>query len=84
MTYSNSIHFSAQENELIDFFWVNSGDGFKVIYQVALTILKLNEERILQAEDSIGAFQVLQNMPRRMIDCDKFIKVWFEGKAGLT
>ncbi|KAI8368632.1 rab-GTPase-TBC domain-containing protein [Choanephora cucurbitarum] len=60
------------------------GDGFKVIYQVALTILKLNEERILKAEDSIGAFQVLQNMPRRMIDCDKFIKVRFEGKAEST
>ncbi|KAI8360822.1 rab-GTPase-TBC domain-containing protein [Blakeslea trispora] len=56
------------------------GDGFKIIYQAALTILKLNEQRILQAEDSIEALQVLQNMPRRMIDCDKFMKCIFSLK----
>ncbi|KAI7897842.1 rab-GTPase-TBC domain-containing protein [Cokeromyces recurvatus] len=55
------------------------GEGFKVLYQVTFTLLKLNEQRISKAEDSVETFQILQNMPKRMIDCDKFIKCIFSG-----
>jgi len=52
-----------------------SGEGCKVLYKVALTILKLNEQRIWNAQDSVDTFQLLQNMPKRLIDCDQFLKV---------
>ncbi|KAL9556085.1 hypothetical protein MBANPS3_002045 [Mucor bainieri] len=53
------------------------GDGCKVLYKAALTILKLNEQRIRDAEDSVDTFQLLQNMPKRLIDCDQFLKCVF-------
>ncbi|KAI8050662.1 rab-GTPase-TBC domain-containing protein [Gilbertella persicaria] len=59
-------------------------EGFKVLYQVALTILKLNEQRIYEAEDAIEAFQILQSMPKRMIDCDQFIKCIFSSKNDIV
>lgn len=52
-----------------------SGEGYKVLYQVALTIIKLNEQAIWDAQDSIDTIQILQNMPRRLINCHEFIKV---------
>lgn len=52
-----------------------SGEGYKVLYQVALTIMKLNEQAIWDAQDSIDTIQILQNMPRRLINCHEFIKV---------
>ncbi|OAD01593.1 hypothetical protein MUCCIDRAFT_83333 [Mucor lusitanicus CBS 277.49] len=51
------------------------GEGCKVLYKAALTILKLNEQRIRDAEDSVDTFQLLQNMPKRLIDCDQFLKL---------
>lgn len=56
-------------------FLLYSGEGCKVLYKAALTILKLNEQRIRDAEDSVDTFQLLQNMPKRLIDCDQFLKV---------
>ncbi|KAG2231138.1 hypothetical protein INT48_003346 [Thamnidium elegans] len=53
------------------------GEGYKVLYQVALTIMKLNEKVIWDAQDSIDTIQILQNMPRRLIDCHEFIKSVF-------
>ncbi|CEP14389.1 hypothetical protein [Parasitella parasitica] len=53
------------------------GEGCKVLYQVALTIFKLNEQRIRNAKDSTETFQILQNMPKRVIDCDQFMKCVF-------
>ena len=52
-----------------------SGEGCQVLYKTALTILKLNEQRIRNAEDSVDTFQLLQNMPKKLIDCDQFLKV---------
>jgi hypothetical protein len=46
-----------------------------MLYQAALTILKLNEQRIWDVKDSIDTLQILQSTPKRMIDCDQFIKV---------
>ncbi|GAN00667.1 conserved hypothetical protein [Mucor ambiguus] len=53
------------------------GEGCKVLYKTALTILKLNEQRIRDAEDSVDTFQLLQNMPKRLYDCDQFLKCIF-------
>ncbi|CAO3659614.1 unnamed protein product [Rhizopus stolonifer] len=54
-----------------------AGEGFKILYQVALTIIKLNEESIWNAEDSIEAFQILQNMPKTFVDSHDFMKTVF-------
>ncbi|CEG79208.1 hypothetical protein RMATCC62417_13703 [Rhizopus microsporus] len=51
------------------------GGGFKVLYQAALTIIKMNEENIWEAEDSVDAFQILQNAPKKLIDGRHFIEV---------
>lgn len=42
---------------------------------MALTIIKQSEEKIWMAEDSVEAFQILQNTPKKLIDCHEFIKV---------
>lgn len=42
---------------------------------MALTIIKQSEEKIWMAEDSVEAFQILQNTPKKLINCHEFIKV---------
>jgi hypothetical protein len=51
------------------------------MFQVALTIIEMNQERISKLQDPIEIFQILQNMPRRLIDCHRFMDVriyWLE------
>lgn len=50
-------------------------EGYKVLFRVALTIIKLNDRKIKAVEDPTEVFQILQNMPRRLIDCHKFMEV---------
>lgn len=45
------------------------------MFQVALTIIQMNQEKILDLQDPIELFQILQNMPRRLIDCHQFMNV---------
>jgi hypothetical protein len=45
------------------------------MFRVALSLIKMNEERIKNLKDPIEIFQVLQNMPRRLIDCHNFMDV---------
>lgn len=35
----------------------------------------MNSEKIATLEDPIEIFQILQNMPRRLIDCHQFMNV---------
>ncbi|KAI8979031.1 rab-GTPase-TBC domain-containing protein [Pilobolus umbonatus] len=53
------------------------GEGFKIIYQVALTIIKMNEDNIRRVEDYVDLFQVLQVMPKKLIDCHQFMEMVF-------
>ncbi|KAL9552461.1 hypothetical protein MBANPS3_003760 [Mucor bainieri] len=48
-------------------------DGQKVLFRVALGIFKLNENEIMAVHDPLEVFQVIQNMPKRMVDCHKLI-----------
>jgi hypothetical protein len=50
-------------------------EGYSVMFRVALSLIKMNEERIKDLKDPIEIFQVLQNMPRRLIDCHNFMDV---------
>ncbi|CAG8466300.1 10561_t:CDS:2 [Ambispora gerdemannii] len=49
----------------------------KVLFRVALAIFKINEEKILAVDDPMEVFQVVQNMPKRLIDCHKLMEVCF-------
>ncbi|KAL9553480.1 hypothetical protein MBANPS3_003274 [Mucor bainieri] len=48
-------------------------EGYSIMFQTALTIMKMNSEKIATLEDPIEIFQILQNMPRRLIDCHQFM-----------
>ncbi|CAG8492126.1 5802_t:CDS:2 [Cetraspora pellucida] len=52
-------------------------EGNKILFRVALAILRLNEEKILAVDDPMEVFQVVQNMPKKLIDCHKLIDVCF-------
>lgn len=52
-------------------------EGYHIMFKVALTIIKLNQSRILNLQDPIEIFQILQNMPRRLIDCHTFMETVF-------
>lgn len=52
-------------------------EGYKVLFRVALTIIKMNEQAICAVDDPTEVFQILQNMPRRLIDAHDFLDVSF-------
>ena len=57
-------------------------EGSKVLFRVALTIMKMNEKRIWALDDPIEIFPVLQSMPRRLVDCHRFMECVFS-KSGV-
>ncbi|CAG8673992.1 3784_t:CDS:2 [Acaulospora morrowiae] len=59
-------------------------EGNKVLFRVALAIFKLNEEKILAVDDPMEIFQVVQNMPKRLVDCHKLIDVCFRRRKGVS
>ncbi|KAI9012135.1 rab-GTPase-TBC domain-containing protein [Phycomyces nitens] len=48
-------------------------EGQRALFRVALGIFKVNEQAILNVHDSLEVFQVVQNIPKRMVDCHKLI-----------
>ncbi|KAL2043990.1 hypothetical protein N7G274_003510 [Stereocaulon virgatum] len=48
-------------------------EGSRTLFRVALTIFKLGEQRIKDVTDSMELFQVVQGLPRGMIDASAFI-----------
>ncbi|CAG8446460.1 11174_t:CDS:2, partial [Scutellospora calospora] len=50
----------------------------KILFRIALAIFKLNEEKILAVDDPMEIFQVVQNMPKKLIDCHKLIDMLIE------
>ncbi|KAI9243550.1 rab-GTPase-TBC domain-containing protein [Phascolomyces articulosus] len=57
-------------------------EGSKVLFRVALTIIKMNEKRIWSLDDPIEIFPVLQSMPRRLVNCHRFMECVFS-KTGV-
>ncbi|KAL0074995.1 hypothetical protein J3Q64DRAFT_1776224 [Phycomyces blakesleeanus] len=47
------------------------------MFKVALAIFKLNEHNIGDLEDPVDVFRILQNMPRRLIDCHRLMEYVF-------
>ncbi|CAO3655507.1 unnamed protein product [Mucor hiemalis] len=52
-------------------------EGYSVMFQVALSIIYMNREKVNELGDPIEIFQILQNMPRRLIDCPTFMDFVF-------
>ena len=43
-------------------------EGSKTLFRIALTILKLGEGEIKNVNDPMEVFQVVQNIPRKLVD----------------
>ncbi|KAL9130626.1 MAG: hypothetical protein Q9217_001240 [Psora testacea] len=50
-------------------------EGSRTLFRVALTIFKLGEQRIKSVTDSMELFQLVQGLPRGMIDAGKFMDI---------
>ncbi|KAL7322289.1 hypothetical protein PS15p_211928 [Mucor circinelloides] len=59
-------------------------EGYSIMFQTALTIIKMNSEKIATLEDPIEIFQILQNMPRRLIDCHQFMNNVFSAENSFS
>ncbi|GJJ76053.1 TBC1 domain family member 6 [Entomortierella parvispora] len=61
-------------------------EGRKILFRVALTILRMHETEIAKIDDPLEVFQVVQNIPKRMIDCHKLMEACFKrmGSFDLT
>ncbi|KAG0369958.1 rab-GTPase-TBC domain-containing protein [Gamsiella multidivaricata] len=61
-------------------------EGRKILFRVALTIMRLHEAEIAKIDDPLEVFQVVQNIPKRMIDCHKLMEACFKrlGSFDLT
>ncbi|KAG0203736.1 hypothetical protein BGX28_004084 [Mortierella sp. GBA30] len=61
-------------------------EGRKILFRMALTILRLHEAEISKIDDPLEVFQVVQNIPKRLIDCHKLMEACFKrmGSFDLT
>ncbi|KAG0306903.1 hypothetical protein BGZ98_001497 [Dissophora globulifera] len=61
-------------------------EGRKILFRMALTILRMHESEIVKIDDPLEVFQVVQNIPKRMIDCHKLMEACFKrmGSYDLT
>ncbi|KAL9099958.1 MAG: hypothetical protein Q9163_004611 [Psora crenata] len=50
-------------------------EGSRTLFRVALAIFKIGEQRIKSVNESMELFQVVQGLPRGMIDAGKFMEV---------
>ncbi|KAG0232518.1 hypothetical protein BGW42_008138 [Actinomortierella wolfii] len=53
-------------------------EGRKILFRVALTILKMHESEITKIDDPLEVFQIVQNIPKRLIDCHKLMETCFK------
>ncbi|KAI1302794.1 hypothetical protein EDD11_005552 [Mortierella claussenii] len=61
-------------------------EGRKILFRVALTIMRLHEAEISKIDDPLEVFQVVQNIPKRLIDCHRLMEACFKrmGSFDLT
>jgi len=50
-------------------------EGSKVLYRVALGLLKVNARRMLSITDPVGLFQMLKEIAKHSFDIDHLLKV---------
>ncbi|KAF8940648.1 hypothetical protein BGZ58_005384 [Dissophora ornata] len=61
-------------------------EGRKILFRVALTIMRMHEAEISKIDDPLEVFQVVQNIPKQLIDCHKLMEACFKrmGSFDLT
>ena len=52
-------------------------EGSKTLFRVAIAIFKIGEQRIRQVSDSMEMFQVVQSLPRELLDVGSLMNVAF-------
>ncbi|KAL1929458.1 hypothetical protein VTP01DRAFT_1596 [Rhizomucor pusillus] len=57
-------------------------EGSNVLFKVALTIIQMNEQAILALQDPADIFPKLTTMPKRLLDCHRFIDRVFSNDIG--
>jgi hypothetical protein len=57
-------------------------EGSKTLFRIALTIFKLGEQEIKAVVEDTEIFQVVQAIPRRMIDCNAVMGACFKRRNG--
>jgi len=57
-------------------------EGYHVLFQISLALLKIHEDELLAARDEGAAFMLLREIPKRAFDVEKILKVRF-GVLGL-
>lgn len=50
-------------------------EGHVVLFRIALAILEINSAALLNAEDSMEVFQIMQTLPKQAIDCNELLDV---------
>ncbi|ORZ38345.1 rab-GTPase-TBC domain-domain-containing protein [Catenaria anguillulae PL171] len=53
-------------------------EGNKILYRIALAILKLAEDDVSKLKDPMEVVQYIQNAPKRMVDAEKLMKTAFQ------
>ncbi|KAK5169624.1 uncharacterized protein LTR77_005601 [Saxophila tyrrhenica] len=57
-------------------------EGSKTLFRIALAIFKLGEKSILGVSDPMEIFQVVQTIPRSMLDVNALMEVCFKRRGG--
>ncbi|KAI1817458.1 RabGAP/TBC [Poronia punctata] len=57
-------------------------EGSKTLFRVALTIFKLGEAEIKKVADPMEIFQVVQTIPRKMLDANSLMEACFRRRNG--
>ncbi|KAF2084987.1 RabGAP/TBC [Saccharata proteae CBS 121410] len=57
-------------------------EGSKTLFRIALTILKVGEDEIRGISDPMEIFQIIQTIPRRLIDANALMEACFKRRNG--
>ncbi|QIW95123.1 hypothetical protein AMS68_000641 [Peltaster fructicola] len=57
-------------------------EGSKTLFRIALTIFKAGEKQIVAVNDPMEIFQVVQTIPRSMLDVNSLLDVCFRRRGG--
>lgn len=59
-------------------------EGSKALFRIALAIFKAGESQIQKVSDPMEIFQVVQTIPRSMLDCNALLEVCFRRRGGFV
>jgi hypothetical protein len=59
-------------------------EGSKTLFRIALTIFKLGEQEIKAVSDPMEIFQVVQTIPRRLVDANLVMDTCFRKRGGFV